>query len=69
MKNELETQAKKAESVEKGGIYQELSRELKEEGAILSRGRDCQCMCKVSRQIKHWGFKCRDTGMEYFACL
>lgn len=41
MNNELGTQTKEGEHVEKGGIYQELSRALKEEGVILSRGRDC----------------------------
>lgn len=41
MKNELGTQAKNREPMEKGRIYQKLSRELQEEGAILSRGRDC----------------------------
>lgn len=40
MKDELGTQTKKEEPVEKGGIDPELPRELKEEGAILSRGRD-----------------------------
>lgn len=29
----------------------------------------CQCMGEVSRQIRHCGFKCRERGMEYFACL
>lgn len=70
MNNELGTQTKEEEPVEKGGMYQELSRALKEEGAIFPEAEAlCQCMCEVSRQIRHCGFKCRDTGMECFACL
>lgn len=38
MKDEMGTQTKKEK--EKGGTDPELPRELKEEGAILSRGRD-----------------------------